>query len=60
MVDVLISATELHDRLARENDRPLVLDVRWALGDPHGHEHYVERRIPGSVYVDMNTDLAAH
>ena len=55
---MLISATELHDRLAREADRPLVLDVRWVLGDPHGYEHYVERRIPGSVYVDMNTALA--
>ena len=59
MVDVLISANELHDRLARETGRPLVLDVRWVLGDPHGHEHYVERRIPGSIYVDLNTDLAA-
>jgi thiosulfate/3-mercaptopyruvate sulfurtransferase len=59
MVDVLISANELHRSLARENDRPLVLDVRWVLGDPHGREHYVERRVPGSVYVDLNTDLAA-
>ncbi|HTJ71886.1 MAG TPA: sulfurtransferase [Actinospica sp.] len=59
MVDVLISAKELHDRLAREADRPLVLDVRWALGDPHGYEHYTERRVPGSVYVDLNRDLAA-
>ena len=59
MVDVLISANELHNRLAREVGRPLVLDVRWALGDPHGHGHYIERRIPGSVYVDLNTDLAA-
>ena len=59
MVDVLISANELHNRLAREDARPLVLDVRWMLGDPHGREHYVERRVPGSVYVDLNTDLAA-
>jgi thiosulfate/3-mercaptopyruvate sulfurtransferase len=59
MVDVLISANELHDRLAREAGRPLVLDVRWVLGDPHGYEHYVGRRIPGSIYVDLNTDLAA-
>ena len=60
MVDVLISAKELHDQLAREADRPLVLDVRWVLGDPHGHAHYVERRIPGSIYADLNEDLAAH
>lgn len=59
MVDVLISANELHHRLARAADRPLVLDVRWVLGDPHGYDHYLDRRIPGSVYVDMNADLAA-
>ena len=59
MVDVLISANELHRSLVREDGRPLVLDVRWALGDPHGREHYVERRVPGSVYVDLNTELAA-
>ena len=59
MVDVLISANELHKRLAREDGRPLVLDVRWVLGDPNGHEHYTERRVPGSVYASMNTDLAA-
>jgi len=59
MVDVLISANELHDRLARQGAGPLVLDVRWMLGDPHGFEHYVERRVPGSVYVDLNADLAA-
>jgi thiosulfate/3-mercaptopyruvate sulfurtransferase len=58
MADVLISAPGLHDALA-EPDRPLVLDVRWQLGDPHGREHYLERRIPGSVYVDLNADLAA-
>ena len=57
MVDVLISANELHDRLARQ-DAPLVLDVRWVLGDPHGHQHYLERRVPGSVYVGLNADLA--
>jgi thiosulfate/3-mercaptopyruvate sulfurtransferase len=59
MVDVLISANELRRRLAREDGRPLVLDVRWALGDPDGHRHYTERRVPGSVYVDLNADLAA-
>jgi thiosulfate/3-mercaptopyruvate sulfurtransferase len=58
MVDVLISANELRGRLAREDGRPLVLDVRWVLGDPNGHRHYTERRVPGSVYVDLNTDLA--
>ncbi len=61
MVEVLISAQELHRRLAAAADGrgPLVLDVRWALGDPHGREHHLARRIPGSVYVDLNADLAA-
>lgn len=58
MADVLISAEKLHEQLASAQP-PLVLDVRWALGDPHGREHYLERRIPGSVYVDLEADLAA-
>ena len=54
----LISVRELHALLA-EQARPTVLDVRWALGDPHGHKHFEARRIPGSVYVDLDTELAA-
>ena len=66
MVEVLISAQELDRRLTAGAARteagaqaPLVLDVRWVLGDPHGHRHYLARRIPGSVYADLNEDLAA-
>lgn len=55
----LISARELH-ALLDEQTRPTVLDVRWALGDPHGRKHFAARRIPGSVYVDLDTELAAH
>ena len=58
MADVLISAEELHEELASARP-PLVLDVRWVLGDPHGRAHHLERRIPGSLYVDLNADLAA-
>ena len=54
----LISAHELH-ALPGEEARPTVLDVRWALGDPHGRKHFEARRIPGSVYVDLDTELAA-
>ena len=39
---------------------PVLLDVRWALGDPHGREHHREGHIPGAVYVDLDTELAAH
>ena len=36
-----------------------MLDVRWALGDPHGRDHYTAGHIPGAVYVDLDTELAA-
>jgi thiosulfate/3-mercaptopyruvate sulfurtransferase len=54
----LIGADELHARL-HDEPRPAVLDVRWALGDPAGRAHFAARRIPGSVYVDLDTELAA-
>lgn len=54
----LISADELH-AFVRDEPRPAVLDVRWALGDPDGRKHFAARRIPGSVYVDLDTELAA-
>ena len=38
--------------------RTVVLDVRWALGDPHGREHYLEGHLPGAVFVDLSTELA--
>ena len=38
--------------------RTVVLDVRWALGDPHGREHYLEGHLPGAVFVDLATELA--
>ncbi|HTF47145.1 MAG TPA: rhodanese-like domain-containing protein [Pseudonocardia sp.] len=57
--DVLITADELRDQLQGDNP-PTLLDVRWALGDPDGHRHYRDGHIPGAVYVDLDTELAAH
>ncbi|MEU5289538.1 sulfurtransferase [Streptomyces umbrinus] len=37
---------------------PVLLDVRWALGDPHGRDHYEAGHIPGAVYVDLDRELA--
>jgi len=54
---VLISAGELYRRVALP-DPPVLLDVRWALGDPHGAEHYRAGHLPGAVYVDLDTELA--
>ena len=51
----LISVDELRAR----SDVPALLDVRWALGDPHGHEHYLEGHLPGAVFVDLDTELSA-
>jgi thiosulfate/3-mercaptopyruvate sulfurtransferase len=40
--------------------RPVVLDVRWALGMTDGHDQYRAGHLPGAVYVDLETELAAH
>jgi thiosulfate/3-mercaptopyruvate sulfurtransferase len=48
----------LESRLAAGR-RTVLLDVRWALGDPHGREHYLEGHLPGAVFVDLATELAA-
>lgn len=39
---------------------PVLLDVRWALGDTEGHQHYLDAHIPGAVFVDLDTELAEH
>jgi thiosulfate/3-mercaptopyruvate sulfurtransferase len=54
---VLIGADQLYRRVA-EPTPPVLLDVRWALGDPHGAEHYRAGHIPGAVYVDLDAELA--
>lgn len=38
--------------------RVVLLDVRWALGDDRGHEHYRAGHLPGAVFVDLDTELA--
>lgn len=39
-------------------DAPVLLDVRWALGDPHGHAHHLAGHLPGALFVDLETELA--
>ncbi|MBE2315918.1 sulfurtransferase [Solirubrobacter sp. CPCC 204708] len=53
---VLIEA----DELAALLDDVTLLDVRWKLGGPPGHGEYLQGHIPGAVYVDLDTELAAH
>lgn len=51
---VLVDAREL---LAAA-EQPVLLDVRWALGDDRGREKYLAGHLPGAVYVDLETELA--
>jgi thiosulfate/3-mercaptopyruvate sulfurtransferase len=55
--ELLISAAELRALLERR-EAPVLLDVRWKLGDPHGRDHYLEGHIPGAVYVDLGREHA--
>jgi thiosulfate/3-mercaptopyruvate sulfurtransferase len=55
---VLISADELARQLGSARP-PVLLDVRWALGDSKGRQHYLDGHLPGAVYVDLDTELAA-
>lgn len=58
MTDVTITADGLRN-LLRSAQPPVLLDVRWQLGDDKGLERYRAEHIPGAVYVDLETDLAA-
>ncbi|MEQ3554456.1 sulfurtransferase [Pseudonocardia nematodicida] len=44
---------------AESSARPVVLDVRWRLTGPPGREDHAARRIPGAVFVDLDTELSA-
>jgi len=57
-MQVTISAEDLAACLDR-GDPVTLLDVRWALGDPHGREHYRHAHLPGAVFVDLDAELAA-
>ena len=50
---VVIAAEELSGLSAADGRPPVLLDVRWQLGDAHGHDHYLEGHLPGAVYVDL-------
>lgn len=53
----LMDVSALNHRMT-SGERTVLLDVRWALGDPHGREQYLAAHIPGAVYVDLPTKLA--
>jgi thiosulfate/3-mercaptopyruvate sulfurtransferase len=55
---VLVDAASLATSLA-SGDPPVVLDVRWRLGDDSGPARYAHGHLPGAVYVDLDRELAA-
>jgi len=54
----LVSCAALAESLAGPAV-PVLLDVRWRLGGPPGRLDYDRAHLPGAVYVDLDTDLAA-
>lgn len=55
---VLVTARDLIAEVA-QYPIPVILDVRWQLGDPDGRRHYFSGHIPGAQFVDLSTALAA-
>jgi thiosulfate/3-mercaptopyruvate sulfurtransferase len=58
VVRTLVSTSQLAATLSDSRSLAL-LDVRWALGGPPGRESYLAGHLPGAVYVDLDTELAA-
>ncbi|MDL9946452.1 sulfurtransferase [Gordonia sp. ABSL11-1] len=55
---MLITVDALSEAMLSDNP-PVILDVRWQLGDDRGHDHYREGHVPGAVFVDLDRELAA-
>ena len=51
----LISTSELRDALGGVT----MLDVRYRMGGPPGHDEYAAGHVPGAAYVDLDRALAA-
>lgn len=56
---VLITAQQLMAEMAAMTP-PAVLDVRWRLDQPDGHQAYLAGHLPGAVYVSLEDDLSDH
>jgi thiosulfate/3-mercaptopyruvate sulfurtransferase len=53
----LITVRALADALRRP-EPPVVLDVRWKVGEPSQRAAYLAGHIPGAQWVDLDDDLA--
>ncbi|WP_157465598.1 sulfurtransferase [Cellulomonas sp. Leaf395] len=54
---VIVDVEQLRAAL-ESSEPPLLLDVRWALGQTDGHARYLDAHLPGAVFVDLDTELA--
>jgi thiosulfate/3-mercaptopyruvate sulfurtransferase len=60
MYTTLISATELQ-ALMQQDPAPLVMDCSFDLMNPaKGRQDFAAQHIPGSIHLDLDTDLSAH
>lgn len=53
----ITSAPALADELAA-GEPPVLLDVRYRLGGPHGRPEYLAGHLPGAAFVDLDAELA--
>ncbi|MFC5287753.1 sulfurtransferase [Actinokineospora guangxiensis] len=58
MTRSLVSPADLASRLDGPT-APVLLDVRWRLGGPHGRPDYLAGHLPAAAFVDLDADLAA-
>lgn len=57
LMDTLVTAEDLQAML--DSGQPLtVLDVRWSLEGPDGHQQFGGGHVPGAVYVDLERELS--
>jgi thiosulfate/3-mercaptopyruvate sulfurtransferase len=54
-----VSTRELAALLDQAGRRPVLLDVRWRLAGPPARDDYRLGHLPGAVFVDLDTELAA-
>ena len=47
------------DRLRTDRDQVVLVDSRWYLDGRSGREAHLAGHIPGAVFADVDTDLAA-
>jgi thiosulfate/3-mercaptopyruvate sulfurtransferase len=57
VISPLIGPGQLQS-LLDSTEPPVVLDVRWSLLGPPGHDQFTLGHVPGARYLDLDTDLA--